>query len=128
MSYDSVRKMIVETVDKAAAEDPWLSKNRPTVSFYGFRSEGHLVEGEQPLFDTLNSCHRALAHADAPRLAGTATTDARAFHHFGKTQVTCYGPLAENIHAANERVEINSIIDTAKVYALFLARWCGLAE
>ncbi len=38
------------------------------------------------------------------------------------------GPEAENIHAANERVKIASVIDTAKVYALFLARWCGLVE
>jgi acetylornithine deacetylase len=36
--------------------------------------------------------------------------------------------VAENIHAANERVKIESVIHTAKVYALFLARWCGLVE
>jgi ABC-type transport system substrate-binding protein len=38
------------------------------------------------------------------------------------------GPVAENIHAANERVKIESVIETAKVYALFLAHWCGLVE
>ena len=37
-------------------------------------------------------------------------------------------PVAENIHAANERVKIESVIHTAKVYTLFLARWCGLVE
>jgi acetylornithine deacetylase len=36
--------------------------------------------------------------------------------------------VAENIHAENERVRIDSVIHTAKVYALFLARWCGLAD
>ena len=47
---------------------------------------------------------------------------------FLKGEATCYGPIAENIHAANERVNIESVVHTAKVYALFLARWCGLAE
>ncbi len=56
------------------------------------------------------------------------TTDLSAFQHFGKGQATCYGPVAENIHAANERVKIGSVIHVAKTYALFLARWCGLAE
>jgi acetylornithine deacetylase/succinyl-diaminopimelate desuccinylase-like protein len=36
--------------------------------------------------------------------------------------------VAENIHAANERVLIDSVIGTASVYALFLARWCGIRE
>jgi acetylornithine deacetylase len=61
-------------------------------------------------------------------MVSTATTDVRAFHHFGRSWATCYGPLAENIHAADERVRIDSVLDTARVYALFLARWCGLME
>ena len=65
---------------------------------------------------------------DAEDTISTATTDVRAYHHYASAQATCYGPEAENIHAANERVKIDSVIYTAKVYALFLARWCGLVE
>jgi len=126
--FATVREMIMDTIEKAAADDPWLANNPPLVEFYGFRSEGHLVEEDLPLFQTLDACHKSLTGSDARRGVSTATTDVRAFHHFGKTQATCYGPYAENIHAANERVRIDSIIETTKTYALFLARWCGLAE
>jgi hypothetical protein len=52
----------------------------------------------------------------------------RAFQLFGEGQATCYGPVAESFHAANERVHIPSVMQVAKNYALFLARWCGISE
>jgi acetylornithine deacetylase len=70
----------------------------------------------------------ALAGQPAQSFESTATTDLRSFVHYGQGQATWLGPVAENIHAENERVNIESVIHTAKAYALFLARWCGLVE
>ncbi len=127
-TYDQTRQRIIDTIAGATRQDPWLSENKPEVEFYGFRSQGHVVERDQPAFNTLNDCHREMFGQDAEDAVSTATTDVRAYHHYATAQATCYGPQAENIHAANERVKIDSVIDTAKIYALFLARWCGLAE
>jgi len=127
-TYEKTQQRIVETVRQAAQKDPWLTENPPRVEFYGFKSDGHTVERNLPVFNTLNECHRILYGQDADELSTTATTDVRAFHFFGQGQATCYGPVAESIHAANERVNIESVINTAKVYALFLARWCGVVE
>ena len=127
-TYSSTCRRIEETLSRAIDRDPWLAENKPHLEFYGFRSEGHVAERDQPAFNTLNNCHRELFGKDADETISTATTDVRAYHHFTKAQATCYGPVAENIHAANERVKIDSVIQTARVYALFLARWCGLAE
>ncbi len=128
VTYDQTRQRIIETVDQATRQDPWLAENQPQVDFYGFRSEGHVEERNRPAFITLNDCHREMFDRDAEDTISTATTDVRAYHHFTSAQATCYGPEAENIHAANERVKIESVIDTVKVYALFLVRWCGLVE
>jgi len=127
-TFDQTRQRILDTIARATRQDPWLAKNQPQVEFYGFRSQGHVAERNQPAFNTLNDCHREMCGSDAEDTISTATTDVRAYHHFATAQATCYGPEAENIHAANERVKIDSVIDTAKVYALFLARWCGLVE
>jgi len=54
--------------------------------------------------------------------------DLRAFQLFGQVQNTCYGPVAESIHGANERVHIPSVMQVAKTYALFLAWRCGIVE
>ena len=127
-TYDQTRQRIVDTIAQATQADPWLAENQPKVEFYGFRSEGHVVDRNQPAFNTLNDCHREINGQDAGELISTATTDVRAFYYYTQAQATCYGPVAENIHAANERVNIESVIHTAKVYTLFLARWCGIVE
>ena len=127
-SFEHTRQRIIDTITAATRQDPWLTENQPRVEFYGFRSLGHVAERERPAFNTLNDCHRERFGSDAEDTISTATTDVRAYHHYATAQATCYGPLAENVHAANERVKIDTVIETAKVYALFLARWCGLVE
>lgn len=127
-TFDQIRNRIIQTIEASAKRDPWLAKNPPLIQFYGFRSDGHSVRRDLPAFVTLNDCHKALTGQDAEEYISTCTTDLRAFHFFSQGEATCFGPLAENIHAANERVRIKSIIHVAKAYALFLARWCGLIE
>jgi acetylornithine deacetylase len=126
--YQQTQQRITDTVAKAVQADNWLKENPPKLEFYGFKSEGHVVERNQPAFNLLSDCHKAFYGQDAESQNSTGTTDVRVFHFFGQGQPTCYGPEAENIHAANERVKIESITQTARVYALFLARWCGLVD
>ncbi|RLB26525.1 MAG: acetylornithine deacetylase [Deltaproteobacteria bacterium] len=128
VSYEEACSRIVETVDKAAQQDPWLAENPPIVHFYGFRSEGHSLPLDLPAFSLLADCHKTLNGRDVQEYIATCTTDLRVLNLYGSGQATCYGPVAENIHGANERVDIASIIHVAKVYALFISRWCGLCE
>ncbi|MFH1137946.1 MAG: ArgE/DapE family deacylase [Pseudomonadota bacterium] len=128
MEYAVVRRRVEDVVADAARRDPWLAENPPQVEFYGFRSEGHVVDPELPVFRELSGCHEALAGKRAAPYVSTCTTDLRAFHFFGRGKGTCFGPVAENIHGANERVNIAGVLHTARVYALFLARWCGLVD
>jgi acetylornithine deacetylase len=128
VTFSEVQEKVRKTIAEAAASDAWLSQNPPRVDFYGFRSEGHHLSPDLPAFKTLGSCHRDLSGTDPGIYISTATTDLRAFVQFRGGQATCFGPVAEKIHAENERVRIDSVIHTAKVYALFLARWCGLAD
>ncbi len=127
-TYQQIQSMVIQTIAAAAAEDEWLSGNLPQVDFYGFRSEGHKLELDQPAFQTLSHCHESLSGQPSKPFVSTCTTDLRAFVSMGHSQATCFGPIAENIHAENERVQIDSILHTTKVYTLFLARWCGVSE
>jgi len=126
VAYSDICRQISETVEQIANSDSWLREHPPIIEFYGFRSDGHGISRDLPALAMLNACHKSLTGEDAEEYIATCTTDLRAFQHFGKGQATCYGPVAENIHAANERVKIDSVIHVAKAYALFLARWCGL--
>lgn len=128
IAYKEICQKINETIQAVQTDDPWLSENPPTVEFYGFRSDGHMVPRDKEAFNTLNDCHRMLTGQNAEEYIATCTTDLRAFHFFGKGQCTCFGPSGGNYHGANEWVDIKSIFHTAKTYALFAARWCGLSD
>ena len=126
--FHEIRQKITQTIKEASANSTWLTQNPPEIEFYGFRSDGHAVARNLPAFDALNDCHRMLTGVDTEAYISTCTTDLRVFQLFGQGQATCYGPVAENIHGANERVHIASVMQVAKTYALFLSRWCGLVE
>jgi acetylornithine deacetylase len=128
VSYESIHQQVTECIQNAARKDDWLAQNPPKLDFYGFRSEGHTVNSNHPVFRTLSDCQMSLTGRPAQEFISTATTDLRSFVHFGKGNATCFGPIAENIHGDNERVDINSVIHTAKAYALFLARWCHIID
>ena len=126
--YSQIQEEITRAVRQAAENDPWLCQNPPQVEFYGFKSDGFVARPDLPAFGVLRDCHKALGGEPAREYRATCTTDLRAFHSFANGQATCFGPVAENIHAANERVSIKSIMHTCEVYSLFLARWCGLQD
>lgn len=128
VSYGQIKKRIIAAIEKESLKDKWLSKNPPEVIFYGFRSEGHSISRYLPAFEVLNNCHKSLTGKNSKERICTGTSDARVFHYYGSGQATCYGPVAENIHAANERVSIKSVQHIARTYSLFLSRWCGIFE
>ncbi len=128
MDFARMKDVIENAVKTAADRDPWLKENPPRVDFYGFRSDGHIQSRDVEQLQILDECHQEFFPGPAEEYASTCTTDLRAFYSFGRARGCCYGPVAENIHGVNECVELDSIIHTARVYALFAARWCGLEE
>lgn len=128
VAFTTIADRIQGAIDRAAKNDPWLRENPPAVDFYGFRSQGHSVERTLPAMVALEECHKDITGTIPESYIATCTTDLRAYVHYGTGQATCYGPVAENIHGPDERVNIESIIHVARVYALFLSRWCGLVE
>ena len=111
----------------AASRHAVFAKQRPVVRFEGFRSEGHLIDVKQPGIRMLESCHRDLTSQDAVHYLSTCTTDLRAFHFYNRTGGTCYGPVARNIHGVDESVNMESVRQTLKTYALFISRWCEIS-
>jgi len=124
-TYENMQNLIKSKIKEAEEKYKW-EKDSVRVSFYGFRSDGHIVDMDWDMIKTLSSVHETVTGSKPPKYISTCTTDLRAFHFFSDSQGTCYGPVAESIHGFNERVNIESVIHTARIYALFIAKWCGL--
>ena len=128
MSSNQIMQMVSDKIETATRISPELAVNKPELRFHGFRSEGHLIEINNPGITVLSDCHRSLTQTEPEHYLSTCTTDLRAFHFYNRTAGTCYGPIAKNIHGIDECVDIESIKHTLKAYALFISRWCDLKK
>ncbi|MEO8654637.1 MAG: ArgE/DapE family deacylase [Ramlibacter sp.] len=121
-----VQAEIEALLEAAHARHPHAANVRYEISYRGFQCEGLVVDMKEPVITTLVQCHQDLLKTQPGRTAMTATTDVKFFHLYGKIPSTCYGPVGENLHGIDEWVSIESMQRVAAVYALFIARWCGL--
>jgi acetylornithine deacetylase len=125
MPVAEAMRRVRDAVNRAAGDEPACAA--PRVSFNGFRAEGYELGAEDPLVAAMAAAHRE-AHGRTPAVVTTAgTTDARFYRNQLGIPALCYGPRVENMHAADERVELASIVAGARTLARFLHAW-GTAE
>jgi acetylornithine deacetylase len=123
---DACRQEITDCVKAAAAKDPFMANSPPEVVWSGYLSHGYELENAEESVSVLREAHAAITGGELVSRAGTGLNDARFYSLYYNIPAFCYGPKAEKIHGFNERVEIQSIRDTTKAIALFVANWCGV--
>jgi len=128
MTSNHIMQLVNDKVEQAVSECAEFQQYKPILRFHGFRSEGHLIDLQNPGITLLSECHQSLTNREPEQYLSTCTTDLRAFHFYNKTAGTCYGPIAKNIHGIDECVDIESIRHTLKAYALFISRWCEIGK
>jgi acetylornithine deacetylase len=121
-----VRAQVEATVAEAARADRFLANNPPQIVYHGFQAEGYVLEGGSEAQALLEDCHRRVFGAALERRVGTGTTDARFFGLYAGIPAMVYGPTAQDIHAFDERVELDSVRRVTQAIALFIADWCGV--
>jgi len=89
---------------------PQLFKRRPTVEFPLRWLPGSAIAPSESVVTEL---------AQGP-------CDLYVFHQFGIPGVL-WGPRGGNTHAADEYVELDSVVAAAKTLLLFVCRWCGVS-
>jgi len=123
-SSQEMMQMVQDAIAPVIQSMHAKQQGKLSLRFEGFRSEGHLVDLAHEGIKELSACHFELLKQEPELYYATCTTDLRAFHYYNNTAGTCYGPIAENIHGIDERVNIESIRHTLKTYALFIINWC----
>ncbi len=127
MQLADVRVEVERCIADASAADPYLASNPPQVVYHGFQAEGWVLPQGSEAQQLLERCHQAVGGAPLAQHASTGTTDARFFGLYAGIPALVYGPVAENIHAFDERVDLESVRRLTKTIALFIADWCGVA-
>ena len=86
------------------------------------RIEPCMVDPAHPFVQAFTSAVRAVRRQPVKFNTTSGFTDLHFFVGEGKLPGVGYGPNGEGAHGANERVHIPDLIQTAKVYATFMAQ------
>jgi acetylornithine deacetylase len=125
---EDCQREIEAAIAEAVAQDGHLRQNPPTLTYHGFLAPGYVLPTDTPAERVLAEAHQLIFQHGLERGPSTALDDARTFGIFQNTPAFVYGPKAENIHAFDERVNLESVRKITQSVALFIAEWCGLEE
>ena len=121
----AVRRRFETGLKEACDADAWLRSNPPVFHYFGFNAEGFVLDPNAAILTSLEAAHSRVMGTTLEPFVSTATTDARFYNlNFG-TPATCYGPLGGNLHAPDEWVDLESLLNTTRVLALTTLDWCG---
>jgi len=117
------RKEIEEKIMSVAATDPWMKEHPPKLETDGVY--GAEIDENEPIVKTAIEAARELDIE--PKLVGCGSlTDAIHLVNYSKVPTISIGPDDRTCHAPDEFVEIGQLVNTTKVLALAVMRWCGL--
>jgi acetylornithine deacetylase len=125
IGVEGMRSRIGEAVRAAADRDDWLRDHPPTVSYDGFQTDGAIVSPDEPFIHALDRAYRLVQGKDLQPHVATAVNDMR-YYLFQGIPSTCFGAAGGNLHAADEWLDLTSMVPAAKVIAAFVVDWCGV--
>ncbi len=122
-----MRQEIEAAVRLACEGDEWLRAHPPLITYDGFQSAGSIVSVDEPSVKLLGTWHQRVTGDVLRFRSGTSINDMR-YYNFVNIPAGCYGASGGNPHAADEWLDLNSLVPTAKVLGGFVLEWCGVTE
>jgi acetylornithine deacetylase len=86
---------------------------------------GSAISKEEPLVAELEDCATRVTGKVPPVTGMEAPCDMYIFHTVTNTPAVLWGAKGGNTHAADEYVEIDSLVEAAKVLLIFVHKWCS---
>ena len=93
-------------IRRAAANDPFLGNNPPTVSWEGFQAEPFVLKNHEQVRAVLADAHKTVFGAALEDKTSTGTADNRFFGLYAGIPALVYGPQSDDIHGFDERVNL----------------------
>lgn len=118
----NVKELLRNAINKVSENDPWLSENRPELSFLHYDDAYVFPEGHD-LLPVMLSAGEDMLGKTLP-IRSTSALDARHLGNRGDTPCLTCGPGNGPAHAPNEFIDINDYLNYIKFLALTVYKWC----
>lgn len=123
----TARRLLEETIAKAAQNDPWLRDHPPTVEWWGGQFAPARIPVEHPLVTTVGEAYQS-ATGKAPHIQGmTYGADMRLLVNEGNIPTVMFGPGdVRKAHQPDEHVPMVDLVAVTRTLALAILRFCGV--
>jgi acetylornithine deacetylase len=123
---ESVAEEIQAHVARFAQTDPWLRQNPPEVYVPLYSWPPFETSQEEPICKAAAAASEAVFSRPAVLYGAAYTSDASFIRQAGIPTIVMGPGSIELAHGFNEYVEIQDLLDAAKLYALTVVEWCGI--
>ncbi len=123
-TQEEIERQFLGWLAGITGQAPELFPRTPQVHFPLRWMPGSAISRDEPLIRELQASVQ-LAENRSPEITGLeGPCDMFVFHQFGIPAV-CWGARGGNTHAADEYLEVDSVIAAARSLLVFVCRWCG---
>jgi acetylornithine deacetylase len=124
--HGAAKQSLVDRVAEAARADSWMKEHPPEVRFVGYYAESAAVDRDHPIVKTVAGCYEEVS-GRTPEISGRqGAADTRFLNGFANIPTVIFGPgPTTQMHANNEWVAVDDVIDATKTLALSILDWCG---
>lgn len=123
---ENIKKVVEETVNKAASLDSWMKDNPPKIDWFGWQTEPFEQKPINPLFQIIRRTVKDNFSDIKPIYMGMpGGLDMRLYIGYTNTPAVSFGPRGANMHGVNEFVIVEDVIKLTKILTLTLMEWCG---
>ena len=120
---ETVKKEIEERIAAVAAKDEWFKTQPPELEWFGWHANPWIQDPADPFIQLMIEAGNSVL-GDAPPIVGKpAGLDTRFCAEFG-ISACAFGPQGAGIHGIDEYVELDTVVQTAKVAAIVALDWC----
>jgi acetylornithine deacetylase len=125
-TQQDVEREFFEWFDRMTGSAPELFEKRPRVEFPIRWMPGSFIDRTEPLVTELADCAETVLGQQPPIAGIEGPCDMYVFHQGFGIPAVLWGARGGNTHAADEYLEIDSLVAAAKAQLLFVCRWCGV--
>jgi acetylornithine deacetylase len=124
---EDIHQTIENLINETAQADPWMKDHPPQIEWYGWQTNPWFQDCHHPFIQQFKSVAEEVLSCPVELSGRAAGLDSR-FSQYFNIPAFCFGPRGSSIHGVNEWVDLDSLVRTTQVLALFMITWCGFQE
>ena len=125
-TVSQVKEEITNQIHRYAQTDLWLRENPPELNWHGSGWPPYDLPVNSPICISAQSVYQQLFQKKVGPVGFMGVDDASFLNAAGIPTITLGPGTTLNAHTINEHIEVQDLIDAAKLYAVLIAEWCGV--